>query len=257
MGPNLKFSAYFAGSAFLIAGLTGAVAGVGFGTLLLRAFIGAVLFGGLGYGIYLVISTRLPELLSSAGASSDRPSAAAEGYGENVDIVVDDEIGPTEEPEAPAPEAPATESEDLEEVAPVEEVTDTGGAEQVPQEASGAGAPEEPEELEEVASADEAETGGDDGLVEEVEEVAAAPSATGGESADARPGADIDENSVDKLPDIGGFAGEFEAEGSEVVEEDETGFGGSGSSGRAGNHGVNQDPEVIAKALQTVIKRDE
>lgn len=250
MGPNLKFSAYFAGSAFLIAGLTGAVAGVGFGTLLLRAFIGAVLFGGLGYGIYFVISTRLPELLSPAGATSDSQSGATEGYGENVDIVVDDEVGPTDESGAP-------DAEELEEVSAVEDAADTGGAEPPPQEAGGAGAPQEPEELEEVASADDGETGGDDGLVEEVEEVAAAPSSAGGESADSRPGADIDENSVDKLPDIGGFAGEFEAEGTEVVEEDETGFGGSGRSGHAGNHGVNQDPEVIAKALQTVIKRDE
>lgn len=219
MGPNLKFSAYFAGSAFVIAFLTGIFAGVGFATVILRALIGAVVFAGLGYGTYIVISTRLPELLSRA-APSERE---AEGYGQNVDIVVDDEDG--------IPDAAA----------------ELGAADEPPAATEG-----EAGELEEVTDEEAATAGeGGDELVEEVEEVAASSAATETSS----PGGDeVDENSVDALPDIGGFAGDFEAEGTEVVEEDE---GGTSGSSRAREHGIQQDPEVIAKALQTVIKRDE
>jgi hypothetical protein len=226
MGPNLKFSAYFAGSAFGIAFLTGIIAGVGFGTIILRALIGAAVFAGLGYGFYIVISTRLPELVSDTSASS--ATAEAEGYGQNVDIVVDDEDGvPGSEEELPAAEAEELEAAD---------------------EAEG-----EAEELEEVT--DDEPPGspeGEDELVEEVEEVSASSGASGAAAGSERD--DVDENSVDTLPDIGGFAGDFAGEGTEVVEDDE---GTSSGSSRAREHGIQENPEVIAKALQTVIKRDE
>jgi hypothetical protein len=219
MGPNLKFSAYFAGSAFAIAFLTGIFAGVGFGTVILRALIGAVVFAGLGYGTYIVISTRLPELLSRAAA----PEREAEGYGQNVDIVVDDDDEvPDAAEELEAADEPSTAAEG------------------------------EAGELEEVGDEESAAAGeGGDELVEEVEEVAAS---SGAPDTSSSGGEDVDENSVDALPDIGGFAGDFEAEGTEVVEDDE---GGTSGSSRAREHGIQQDPEVIAKALQTVIKRDE
>ncbi|MFP4565433.1 MAG: hypothetical protein ACLFNX_02960 [Spirochaetaceae bacterium] len=232
MGPNLKFTAYFAGSAFVIAVLTGAVAGVGFGTLVLRAVIGAIVFAGLGYGSYIVISARLPELVSGSSVAST--AAETEGYGRNVDIVVDDEAGEDEFPVG-------------DDAGPVQTGEPEGRSSRDPDDEVG--------DLEEVAEDDETAADGGDELVEEVEEVAAAPAdspaRTYGESED------IDENSVDTLPDIGGFAGDFESEGAVVVEENDSdgGFGGSGRGGRA--HGVEQDPEIIAKALQTVMKRDE
>ncbi len=249
MGPNLKFSAYFAGSAFVIAFLTGVLAGVGFGAILLRAVIGAVVFAGIGYASYIVISAKLPELLSGGAATSS--PAQADGYGQNVDIVVDDDgEEDTEEDELPAAdEAHAAESERS---AGVEQAADTGAPDSRSDE-------DEPGDLEEVAEDGESAAAGDDELVEEVEEVAAAP--PGSVDADSAASArneseDVDENSVDALPDIGGFAGDFESEGAEVVEEDDR-DGGSGGSSRARSHGIEQDPEVIAKALQTVIKRDE
>jgi hypothetical protein len=256
MGPNLKFSAYFAGSAFVIAVLTGALAGVGFGALLVRAVVGAILFAALGYGVYIVISTRLPELLSAGAATTS--VSQADGYGRNVDIVVDDDgeddsLGDAEDGELPA----GVERGDAETGVPA-------GGEQAAQEAA-PGDPEddgEPGDLEEVVEDGEPAAGDGDELVEEVEEVAA-PAAGGTPSdsaASTKNGSkDVDENSVDTLPDIGGFAGDFEsegAEGAEVVEEDD-GNDGFGGSSRAQSHGIEQDPEVIAKALKTVIKRDE
>ncbi|NBF40867.1 MAG: hypothetical protein GVY14_10670 [Spirochaetes bacterium] len=243
MGPNLKFSAYFAGSAFVIATLTGALAGVAFGAILLRAVIGAIVFAGIGYGSYIVISARLPELLSESAATSS--TAQADGYGQNVDIVVDDD---GEEDELPAADEPdAAESA---QAAGVEQAAETGTSQAHVDE-------DEPGDLEEVAEGVESPAGGGDELVEEVEEVAAAP--TDSAASAKRESEDVDENSVDALPDIGGFAGDFEsegAEGAEVVEEDDSN-GGFGGSSRAQSHGIEQDPEVIAKALQTVIKRDE
>ncbi len=245
MGPNLKFSAYFAGSAFVIATLTGVLAGVGFGAILLRAVIGAIVFAGIGYGSYIVISARLPELLSGAAVSSN--TAQAEGYGQNVDIVVDDD---GEEDELPA--AGESDAGESDRSAGVDRAAEAAGASA----SRGFSDEDEPGDLEEVAEDGESAAGGGDELVEEVEEVAAAPDS----AASARSGSeDVDENSVDALPDIGGFAGDFEsegAEGAEVVEEDDSN-GSFGGSSRAQSHGIEQDPEVIAKALQTVIKRDE
>jgi hypothetical protein len=243
MGPNLKFSAYFAGSAFAIATLTGALAGVGFGAILLRAVIGAIVFAGIGYGSYIVISARLPELLSGGAATSS--TAQADGYGQNVDIVVDDD---GEEDELPAAEEPDAAESDR--AAGAEQTAEAGTSQ-------AHGDEDEPGDLEEVAEDVESPAGGGDELVEEVEEVAAAPAdSTASAKSESE---DVDENSVDALPDIGGFAGDFEsegAEGAEVVEEDDSN-GGFGGSSRAQSHGIEQDPEVIAKALQTVIKRDE
>ena len=256
MGPNLKFSAYFAGSAFVIALLTGALAGVGFGALLVRAVLGAIVFAALGYGVYIVISTRLPELLS-AGAETTS-AFQADGYGRNVDIVVDDDaeddsLDDGEDDELPA----AGESGDADTGVPA-------GVEQAAQAAAPGDLEDdgEPGDLEEVAEDGESAAGDGDELVEEVEEVAAP--AAGGAPSDAEAATkngtkDVDENSVDTLPDIGGFAGDFESEGTEgaeVVEEDDS-DGGFGGSSRAQAKGIEQDPEVIAKALKTVIKRDE
>ncbi|MFO8065755.1 MAG: hypothetical protein R6V29_14120 [Spirochaetia bacterium] len=212
---------------------------MGFGTLLLRAVVGALVFGALGYGAYILISTRLPELLSQPSTSQTEEASAAAGYGQNVDIVVDDES------EGGLEDTADNEASDLEEV---DEPASAAG------EAAAPGAPgtaDTPEAAD--APGSQAAPATDDGLVEEVEEVAEAapetPNAASGED-------DMNENSVDTLPDIGSFAGDFESEGNEVVEDaEQTGTTGGGE--RASGSGVQQDPEVIAKALQTVMKRDE
>ncbi|MGM0673909.1 MAG: hypothetical protein ACQETQ_04370 [Spirochaetota bacterium] len=242
---------------------------MGFGTLLLRAVVGALVFGALGYGAYILISTRLPELLSQPSTSQTEEASAAAGYGQNVDIVVDDEseggledtadneasdLEEVDEPasaagEAAAPGAPGT--ADTPEAADAPEVVEPASA---AGEAAAPGAPgtaDTPEAAD--APGSQAAPATDDGLVEEVEEVAEAapetPNAASGED-------DMNENSVDTLPDIGSFAGDFESEGNEVVEDaEQTGTTGGGE--RASGSGVQQDPEVIAKALQTVMKRDE
>jgi len=276
MGPNLKFSAFFAGSAFVVATLTGILAGVELGVILLRALLGGALFGGFGYGAYVLISARLPELVSAGSGTAAGASAEPEGaeYGQNVDIVVDDDTeGPEGETTAAAAaeagaagdalaETSAEEGDEFE-AASLEEVTGAEGPEASPKQPqsteTAAAEPEEVGELEEVEAAEEAEqseeassveTSDGDELVEEVAEVGPESHSGAGPKSEG----EVDENEVDTLPDIGSFSGSFESEGTEVVEEDEQPTGGSG---RAQSQGVEQDPEVIAKALQTVMKRDE
>lgn len=230
MEINWKVSAVFAGAAFILSILSGAIAGVGFGLLLLRAIIGAVAFAVVGAGVSLVVARYLPELkkLPDGEGRSDVHQAD----GRNVNIVI-----PEEEP--------GLFSDDEEDV----------------------GRPER--------FGSESENGGDefagDSLVEEVEELSAdddspqveRPAANaGGDSREKRPASqskaaseqesgELLDADTENLPDIGGLAGSFDGESvGSVVEPEESRESGSG--GRD-----DMDPETIARALRTVLKRDQ
>lgn len=105
---------------------------------------------------------------------------------------------------------------------------------------------EEPSSEEESDSIDVEELSGDEEeLVEEVSEVE-----EGGDNESSIPPKvpDVDLSSVDKLPDLDGFAGSFQEDGTvEVVDEDDDSVAMPGG----------QDAQTIAKAIQTVMKRDE
>ncbi len=99
---------------------------------------------------------------------------------------------------------------------------------------------QEDRDMEEVS--EDSEEGGE--LVEEVTEVGSEEAA---ESSVPPRVPDVDVSSVDKLPDLDGFVDSFQDEGTvEIVDEDE------GVSMPGG-----QDAQTIAKAIQTVMKRDE
>jgi hypothetical protein len=103
---------------------------------------------------------------------------------------------------------------------------------------------EEGAEMEAVSEevSEDAEEGGE--LVEEVTEVGREEAA---DSTMPPRVPDVDVSSVDKLPDLDGFVDSFQDDGTvEVVDEDE------GVSMPGG-----QDAHTIAKAIQTVMKRDE
>ncbi|MFP4010146.1 MAG: hypothetical protein ACLFUM_00450 [Spirochaetaceae bacterium] len=274
MGPNLKSSGYFAGTAFLIAGLTGALAGVGLGVIFLRALLGAFVFGGFGYLAFLVISRRIPELLTTTDGSASALAGSPPETGGHVDIVVDDEdeeAQPVDEVQTPdsaidigtsSVDAPATgpsaaEAGGDEDAATLEELGDE--EEETPSEGPPRPVEELVEEVTEVGDSGRPGTsGGGTGRGTGTGGGTGDSRGAGGEPAPNPPAAsaadEVDDDSLDSLPDIGGFAGSFEGEGSETTEEEEV-TGGAGK--RDGGHGVDQDPEVIAKALQTVMKRDE
>ena len=260
-----RLIAVFAGGAFALSVLTALVSGVPFGALVVRALIGAVVFAALGAGVQLVVDRYLPELEEGADGDGSQSAAAQESPdntptpGGNVDIVVEEEAGELEE------EEPAQDSDEH-----VASGTDGG---------SGSESAEEPADLE-AADDHGAETGsrrdgnvvaasseneGGDELIEEVEEVSAAESGSN-ESVETPPhdraGSDARTEDIDSLPDVAGLSDGFEessASGDEAAQRSGEGaegnaFGGtsSGSSRRRGD----QDPETMARAIQTALGRD-
>ncbi len=98
-----RTAAAFAAGAFCLSLLIGLIAGNPFGVVLLRALLLAAVFAALGTGLRLVVRTWLPELAgkqagASAGASAGgdstaAPSRADGSTGSRVDITVGGEEG--------------------------------------------------------------------------------------------------------------------------------------------------------------------
>ncbi len=87
-----KFVAVVAILAMAVSLLSGGLSGVGFGTLMLRALIGGVLFAVLATGVNILISMFFPELLdfydSDSGFASVAGSDSEDDTGSRVDIVM-------------------------------------------------------------------------------------------------------------------------------------------------------------------------
>ncbi len=79
--------------AFFLAALTGLIAGVGFGAIVGRSLLGAVVFGALGLGGDMLARKYLPELYASpAGADDEREDVeASDEEGGAVDITIEEE----------------------------------------------------------------------------------------------------------------------------------------------------------------------
>ncbi|MDR1933338.1 MAG: ABC transporter permease [Spirochaetales bacterium] len=209
MTNNWKISVFFAGLAFCISLLFGLIGGVGFGTLILRAFLGALAFGGLGFAADVFLRRFLPELFT-----------AGEENGEGVDITVP-EVNPH----------------------------DRSGDEEFAAEAG----------ISEAAGGQQQEDSDD--LVEEIEELPhseadTAPAAAAQEvkTGEKDPLPQEDAGDLDVLPDVGeldaGFAAAENEEDSGIFSKP------SGGSGKAAAITDDQNPALLAKALQTVLKRD-
>ncbi len=231
MEINWKVSAAFAAAAFLLSILSGALAGVGFGLLLLRAIIGAIAFAVVGAGVSIVVARYLPELRNLRGA--EEPADSGRGIGGMVDIVI--------------PEEPAAGFADAAESAEFSGRREVG------------------------AATDETDDFVADALVEEVEELSGdePPDVPGRRPSKVSPGESSDSSDeaaemvseeesrelldadAERLPDIGGLAGSFDGETSQIAPESEENRR-SGSTGRD-----DMDPEMIARALRTVLKRDQ
>lgn len=82
----IRVAIVFAGVAFFFSFLMGLLAGASFGGLILRAFLFAVIFAGLGVGIYFIYNKFLK--VDSFPISSDEQK---ETFGRNVDIVSSDD----------------------------------------------------------------------------------------------------------------------------------------------------------------------
>lgn len=226
MERYLRVAAPIGGGALIVSLVVGLLAGVSFGTVLLRALVSGALFAAAGVGLMAVTPALLPGLLdpSSPGGDNGSEPAGADGEGR----------------EAAQPSAGSRLNIVVEET-------------------------DEPADNED----DDLEEGSSDDLVEEVEEQSvtdeqAVMKAAIEEEQDGN-SVEIDDTMLDEMPDIGSFAGSFSS--SAETEEGDAGpesgsdqpispsgehsAGGTGSTG-----GQGFDPETIAKALRTVIERD-
>jgi hypothetical protein len=251
---NWKTAAACALGAFLLSLLVGLISRNPFGVVLLRAFFLAILFAGLGVGARLAARTYLPEL---AGASPGAQPESSDSRGRNVDIVL-----PEENPQASARtgrhsagagmgggtgDMPADAEAAAEGAALDEEST-------ARQEAHALG--ELSDELaEELPSASEKAPGPDEDVSELADVADPSPPQRGGRGGPASGGSAED---LDALPDISNLEiapdempGRTAGRGSRRTADGETPRDALRGAVSA------QDPATIARAIRTVLKKDE
>jgi hypothetical protein len=239
-----KIGAAFAAGAFLLSLLIGLITRNPFGTVFVRALLLALLFAGLGAGLRYLVRTYLPELSGGEGAN---PAAPEEKRGSRVDIVLDDEAVP-----GPSSSRSAEASSAAEDVEPMEDEPAEAGDNAARAESQALG-----ELAEELASGDAAASEGD-GDVEEAGRDGEAPTEP---AVSKRTGA----AGLDELPDIGPLEGPADrGEGGGTAQGGRTkGMRPlSRSGGRSAEEAMKatiarQDPAILARALRTVVKRDE
>jgi len=215
-----------AGFGLLLSLLTGAISGVPFGALILRAFLWGTIFALIGAVLSYLISRHLPELLTvlPGGPPNEKDKAPA------VDIVLPDEN----------PHLPSAEDDDgYDEGREPDELDERGTS--VSREAA--------RPAEHVSSA----------LVEEVEELEQP------DDTDARGGRGVADVDYDSDEDEEGELPELDEDGA-LFSTKSGGTGGgdyddiSSLSGRRPGvdiQGFETDSEDVAKAIRTVMKKDQ
>jgi hypothetical protein len=246
-----KIAAAFSAGAFLLSFLVGLVSRNPFGTVILRALLLAVVFAAFGAGVRYVARRWLPELIGGAGPAEE----ADTGRGKSIDITLPEErpdagrrprgvpaaaAAGRGEPSADEEEQMQAEAEALDELA--EELGDgaTGKAEE-----DGPGAAADAETAEE-------EGGEDERAPSEAEELRPLGREKGRGGPRPGPAGDA-EGDLDALPDISNL---------EVAEEPGAPRSRAGQGRERPEDAVRgamsgHDPSTIARAIRTVINRDE
>jgi hypothetical protein len=215
MANNWKISVFCAGFAFCISFLFGLISGVGFGTMFLRAFLGAIIFGGLGFGADFVLRRFLPEMFASDGENGGIPDVTASDINPHDQSTDDNFVAEAGEPDGESAFRISNQVSENEE---------------------------------------------SDDLVEEIEELPHSEASTSAAAqADVQPaGSETAETieDLDVLPDVGELNASFAAGADDVNEGVLAKTGDSGGSGKAAAFTEDQNPAILAKALRTVLKRD-
>ena len=247
---NWKFIAGSAGFAFFISFLTGLFSGVQFGTLLLRAVMGGIAFGGLAFGIEYIIKRYLPELAKAISPEEQHQEASP-----NVDIVIEDENPPGSAGYAPTEEQASTE-EDTRKPTGESDISADNTDENIPDSTGEFSPPDN-----ETDDSDDSDDTGE--FVEEVEELGGAeesPAPQSKSSEDSEEIADLEvvddeEATIDALPDIDNLSDSFDhTESTEDGWEEVDSSQDSNMTVDVG--GVEEDPRIIAKAVQTMLKKE-
>ncbi|MGA2615279.1 MAG: hypothetical protein ABSG38_17725 [Spirochaetia bacterium] len=269
-----KTAGFAAAGAFLLSLVVGLVSRNPFGAALARALLLAVVFACLAAAARYILAKYLPELVTTT------PSPGTSAVGQNVDITLPEE-GPPAAARAGVyertPRAPVTAEGDVEE--PEELAADLTREDTEPQgDAAGKHAalgPEESgqaeqgdilaDELDDVLppladmgaetegfSAGEAEAGGDS--VEEAESVP--EDGTGRSAAEGEVTPDAD-SELGRLPEISSFGNPSSARGAAPPLRSRRGGESSRPEDEMKGALGSQDPATLARAIRTVLKRDE
>jgi hypothetical protein len=235
---SIRASAFAGLGAFALSVIVAVFSRVPFGALFLRALLSGVGFAGLTFGAILLLKRFLPEIFDDSARPQD--TGADPAIGSLVDIVLPG--GDEARPESGQGARPASSSRDAD-------------LESLP--SAYADSVDSGELAREVASLRS------DALV------ANDPGDTSPESAGSvapRPSVSLDE--LDTLPDLEGFSDSFaEGQPGDSDYSDSPGGGAGGSSSRlmgvsdtmptAGSPDAGRDPVVLAKAVQTLLRRDQ
>ncbi len=231
----LKVAVFVAGVAFVLSALTGMLAGVGFTTALVRALLSALVFGSGGAAVSAVVARLLPELLESSAGSGDGKDPGikapdAGGSGGRLNIVVEGDDGDEGDQDE---EQSFRDDDDL-----VEEVEERSvdDEDEVMRSVVAGGAGADDADDTEDADGDSADT---DSATANLDGV----------------NSDDGDDSIEEMPDIGGFAGSFVSpEAGDAGGGSE--FDGSGGQSSSEKSDAGNDPATIAKALRTMMNRD-
>lgn len=222
-----KLAGLFAAAAFVLSSMTGIVARNSVGAVVLRAALLAVLFCALGVGLQFVVKKFLPELTGAPAAPADE---RAPGSGINIVLPEESPLQAGLDADAAYPEAPveaAETGERADETGPVEALEEVGEQE--------IAIPDEPTDA------------------SEVEEPAAfAEPDQPGRGTAKQSSSPVD---LDALPDIGGLEASGPAPGRSRAPR----RAGSGASAEEAmrSFAVHEDPSTLAKAIRTVLKRED
>lgn len=274
--------------------LVGAFAGIPFGTVVLRGIVSAIVFGGGGVGLAFVIERFLPGLFDtdvagSAGGAIDSVTAYNDGAddeppaaGSRLDIVVEDEDGDEEagtglgiRPASERSESGGnrTDEDILEPVEGLEPLAETTPSEEKLSSKDSAYRSGESSWKDSTAVAGPSGAGSEDDTGEPVEELVEEVEEQSAENAEALMneaiaeekyggGVEIDDTVLDEMPDIGSFSGSFVGSSPSDSDDDNSFADPFASDGGAPRRkgGANKpadDPTIVAKALQTMLSRDE
>lgn len=242
--PNIKVILWSAGSAAVIALVAGLFGRVAFFDLLLRVLLGGAAFGLFGAGVSLLLMRFVPELFEQQEKEEDDFTGKIDGadekeappqQGNNLNIVLDgDEYSYGDSPEAAAENELESGNFGEDDEQFVEEVSATDdqsalGEQQEADTTGGSEAPSSPESREKKPAGASAD-------YQEFENLA----------------------DVDTLPDLDEFSDSFESVAAAQDSENESnGGGGYSSTDSIDIMGDEQDPATVAKAVRTIIGRDQ
>ena len=239
-----KIAAACAAGAFLLSLVIGLIAGNPFGVALFRALLSSVLFAGLGAGLRVVVKGYLPELLASNEEKAGKTGAdeSADHRGAAVDIVLPEDDGLRRQAYSGSPRsARASSSESVEADGEPDEVLDADSMH------------------EDSASQAEAQALGE--LSEELaEELPGAPDS----AEEAKPEGELPRSArestedLDSLPDIAALEAPTELNpGPGSTRSSRIPTSGERPGDAVRNVLSGQDPATLARALRTVLKKDE